>query len=145
VILYGLAVQPRFVFDPLQSAFAVVISHSYLCEAGLLGGGVGSIVPAPQGNFGSEMAIGQRAAIGLLFLVSAAAVAFGQSGASQPAKPPDSLTGTPEQRKACGPDVGRLCKSVDPKEGAPAYLACLVANRENLSEACRNALDSAGQ
>jgi len=88
------------------------------------------------------MATGRKAAIALLFLVGAA---FGQSGTSQPAKPPDSLTGTPEQRKACGPDVSRLCKSVDPKEGAPAYLACLVANRENLSEACRNALDSAGQ
>jgi hypothetical protein len=91
------------------------------------------------------MATGQKVAIALWLWVGAAAVAFGQSGAPQPAKPPDPLTGTPEQRKACGPDVGRLCKSVDPKEGAPAYLACLVTNRENLSEACRNALDSAGQ
>jgi len=91
------------------------------------------------------MSIGKKTAIVLVFLAAVAPAAFGQSIASQTAKPPDSLSGTPEQRKACGPDVGRLCKSVDPKEGVPAYLACLVVNRDNLSEACRHALDSAGQ
>jgi hypothetical protein len=90
------------------------------------------------------MTIGKKAATALLFLVVTTTASFAQPNA-QAAKSTDAMTGTPEQRKACGPDVGRLCKSVDPKEGAPAYLACLVENRENLSEGCRVALDNAGQ
>jgi hypothetical protein len=44
--------------------------------------------------------------------------------------------GTPEQRAACGPDVGRYCKSVKPDEGPFAYLACLQQNREKLRPEC---------
>lgn len=44
--------------------------------------------------------------------------------------------GTPEQRAACGPDVGRYCKSVRPEDGPFAYLACLQANRAKLRPAC---------
>ena len=61
---------------------------------------------------------------------------------SLPAQPPPtSLTGTPEQRAACGPDVGKFCKSVKSAEGTAGYVACLVENHEKLSEACRNVLD----
>jgi hypothetical protein len=44
--------------------------------------------------------------------------------------------GTPEQRAACGPDVGRFCKSVKPEDGPFAYLACLQENSEKLRPAC---------
>ena len=49
--------------------------------------------------------------------------------------------GTPEQRAACGPDVGRYCKSVKPEDGPFAYLACLQANRAKLRPACVKVID----
>ena len=49
--------------------------------------------------------------------------------------------GTPQQRAACGPDVGRYCKSVKPDEGPFAYLACLQANRAKLRPACVKVID----
>ena len=51
------------------------------------------------------------------------------------AQKPDEM-GTPEQRAACGPDVGRFCKQVKPEEGPMAYLNCLQENREKLRPAC---------
>jgi hypothetical protein len=43
--------------------------------------------------------------------------------------------GTPEQRKACTPDVYRLCAGEIPN--ARAITACLRRQKANLSEACR--------
>jgi hypothetical protein len=53
--------------------------------------------------------------------------------------------GTPEQRNACGPDVGRFCKTVKPEDGPMAYLTCLQTHRAKLREACRTMLESVGQ
>jgi hypothetical protein len=50
--------------------------------------------------------------------------------------------GTPEQRKACTPDVYRLCAGEIPN--VRAITACLRRNRANLSEACRIVFDQAG-
>ena len=82
--------------------------------------------------------------LSVLFLVSVALPAFAQS------KSPDSKSempqmGTTEQRAACGPDVGRYCKSVKPEEGAFGYLACLKTNRDKLRGACRAVLEANGQ
>ena len=52
-----------------------------------------------------------------------------------------SQMGTAEQRAACGPDVGRFCKSVKPEEGPFAYLACLQANRTKLRPACLKVIE----
>jgi len=52
--------------------------------------------------------------------------------------------GTPEQRAACGPDVGRYCKSVKPEEGPFAYLACLQKNREKLRPVCLKVIEGGG-
>ena len=49
--------------------------------------------------------------------------------------------GTPEQRAACGPDVGRFCKKVKPEEGPFAYLNCLQANRDKLRRACLKVIE----
>ena len=62
-----------------------------------------------------------------LFLVASQALAQAQK--------PDDM-GTPEQRAACGPDVGRFCKHVKPEEGPFAYLNCLQEHREKLRPAC---------
>lgn len=50
--------------------------------------------------------------------------------------------GTPEQRRACTPDVYRLCAGEIPDVGA--ITACLQRHRGNLSSACRAAMDGAG-
>src|SRR3954453_9117632 len=50
--------------------------------------------------------------------------------------------GTPEQRRACTPDVYRLCAGEIPN--VRAITACLRRNRPSLSEACRTVFDQAG-
>lgn len=47
--------------------------------------------------------------------------------------------GTPEQRRACTPDVYRLCAGEIPN--VRAITACLRRNRPSLSEACRIVFD----
>jgi hypothetical protein len=49
--------------------------------------------------------------------------------------------GTPEQRRACTPDVYRLCAGEIPN--VRAITACLRRNRASLSDACRAAFDQA--
>ena len=73
--------------------------------------------------------------LSILLLVSVASSASAQG----------MQMGTPEQRSACGPDVGRYCKKVKPDEGPFAFLACLKENREKLRPACRAVLESNGQ
>jgi hypothetical protein len=51
--------------------------------------------------------------------------------------------GTPEQRRACTPDVYRLCAGEIPNVGA--ITACLHRHKSGLSPACRAAMDQAGQ
>ncbi|MDX3969323.1 MAG: hypothetical protein QHD01_22400 [Bradyrhizobium sp.] len=50
--------------------------------------------------------------------------------------------GTTEQRRACTPDVYRLCAGEIPN--VRAITACLRRNRSSLSEACRAVFDQAG-
>ena len=70
----------------------------------------------------------------ILFTASFVCLTSFAQAQSKSAQPQDM--GTPEQRAACGPDVGRYCKAVKPEEGPFAYLACLQANREKLRPAC---------
>ena len=51
-----------------------------------------------------------------------------------------SAQGTPEQRRACTPDVYRLCAGEIPN--VRAITACLRRRKASLSEACRMAFDS---
>ncbi|MGY8665532.1 hypothetical protein Q3C01_24650 [Bradyrhizobium sp. UFLA05-109] len=50
--------------------------------------------------------------------------------------------GTPEQRRACTPDVYRLCAGEIPN--VRAITACLRRNKASLSEACRAVFEQAG-
>jgi hypothetical protein len=52
--------------------------------------------------------------------------------------------GTPEQQDACRPDVRRFCHQVQADSGDNAFLACLQANRAQLSVKCRTVLESHG-
>jgi hypothetical protein len=65
------------------------------------------------------------------FVLAIALVAFSSSSFA---------VGTAEQRAACTPDALRLCSSAIPN--IPAIVACLRANRSNLSKACASALSS---
>jgi hypothetical protein len=49
--------------------------------------------------------------------------------------------GTPEQRRACTPDVYRLCAGEIPN--VRAITACLRRQKASLSEACRAVFDQA--
>jgi hypothetical protein len=51
--------------------------------------------------------------------------------------------GTPEQRRACTPDVYRLCAGEIPN--VRAITACLRRNKASLSPACAAAFDQAMQ
>jgi hypothetical protein len=61
------------------------------------------------------------APLGLLLILLSAGSAF--------------ALGTPEQRKACTPDVYRLCAGEIPS--ARAITACLKRHKASLSEGCR--------
>jgi hypothetical protein len=50
--------------------------------------------------------------------------------------------GTPEQRRACTPDVYRLCAGEIPN--VRAITACLMRQKGNLSPACRAAMEQNG-
>ncbi len=49
--------------------------------------------------------------------------------------PATAAPGTPEQKKACTPDVYRLCAGEIPN--VSAITACLRRQKANLSDACR--------
>jgi hypothetical protein len=53
-----------------------------------------------------------------------------------------AFQGTPEQRRACTPDVYRLCAGEIPN--VKAITACLQRQKGNLSPACRAAMDQNG-
>jgi hypothetical protein len=50
--------------------------------------------------------------------------------------------GTPEQRRACTPDVYRLCAGEIPN--VRAITACLRRQKPSLSDACRAAMEQSG-
>jgi hypothetical protein len=77
-----------------------------------------------------------RSLLTVLFIsVTASANAQGQLNDAS------SQMGTAEQRAACGPDVGRFCKSVKPEDGPYGYLLCLQANRTKLRPACLKVIE----
>jgi hypothetical protein len=80
-----------------------------------------------------------RALLTVLF-IGATSTAQAQSKSPDPT----SQMGTPEQRAACGPDVGRYCKSVKPEDGPYGYLQCLQANRTKLRPACLKVVEGGG-
>jgi hypothetical protein len=69
--------------------------------------------------------------LGLFLSVFATGAAFAQ------------YQGTPDQRRACTPDVYRLCAGEIPN--VRAITACLRRNKSSLSDACRAAFDQAQQ
>jgi hypothetical protein len=71
-------------------------------------------------------------------LVAAAFVVLAASASAQ------TGTGTPEEQAACRPDVRRFCNKVTEDQGTDAFLHCLQAHRDKLSQRCRAVLESHG-
>jgi hypothetical protein len=76
-----------------------------------------------------------KALLATTLLVSATAGAFAQG---------QQRSGTPEEQKACAPDVSRYCRSVM-NDGDFVILGCLQANRPKISKKCDAVLKSHGQ
>jgi hypothetical protein len=70
-----------------------------------------------------------------IFAAGVALSLFGATTAT--AQSYDSIS-TPEQRRACSPDVYRLCAGEIPS--VPKITACLRRKKASLSEACRAAM-----
>jgi hypothetical protein len=80
-------------------------------------------------NVGSPASHRRAAALGLALVLASA----GSASAFQ---------GTSEQRRACTPDVYRLCAGEIPN--VRAITACLQRQKGSLSQACRAAMDQNG-
>jgi hypothetical protein len=78
-----------------------------------------------------------KALLATTLLVSATVGAFAQAPAPQ-------RGGTPEEQKACAPDVSRHCRQVM-NDGDFVILGCLQANRPKISKKCDAVLRSHGQ
>jgi hypothetical protein len=69
-----------------------------------------------------------------------AAILAGAIGLSGPAF---AQTATPDQRGACGQDYQKYCTGTAP--GGGRVVACLNGHRDQLSAACKKAIDSRKQ
>lgn len=76
-----------------------------------------------------------RSLVVAALLVTTAAGAFAQSA---------QRSGTPEEQKACAPDVSRYCREVM-NDGDLTILACLKSVRPKISKKCDAVLVSHGQ
>jgi hypothetical protein len=70
-----------------------------------------------------------------LMLAVLPAVAFAQGGGTP------GHVGTPEQQRACRPDVERFCRQVQ-NQGDYAIADCLKTNERRLSSACRRVMEA---
>jgi hypothetical protein len=80
---------------------------------------------------------------GSLMLSATPAFAQGPPPLPFPPLPFPNFQGTPEEQKACRPDVVRMCKDATPDTAR--VLACLQANQARLSAPCRAVLVHYGQ
>lgn len=69
-------------------------------------------------------------------LLAAAFIVFAATASAQ--------SGTPEEQAACRPDVRKFCHTITPDQGNDAFLQCLQAHRDKLSQRCRAVLDGHG-
>jgi hypothetical protein len=83
-----------------------------------------------------------------LILLLTSGIAWSQQGPKQatPQSEPmtsDPFKGTPEEQAACRHDSTTLCRDAIPD--TLRVLACLQQNRQRISKACREVLESHGQ
>jgi hypothetical protein len=83
----------------------------------------------------AEASMIRRLLVPALTLAVLPAVAFAQGGGA-----PGHL-GTPEQQRACRPDVQRFCREMQ-NQGDYAIADCLKTNERRLSSACRRVIEA---
>jgi hypothetical protein len=112
----------------LENMYAVAASTGIVAGGSAGPGSIGAAL-VPQGwRAGMPMSI--RHALLTVMLVAGASPVFAQSrDRSRGKRARNDSPGTPEQRTACGSDVGRFCKAIKPEEGTLGYLTCLTENR----------------
>jgi len=90
----------------------------------------------------------RRTVLAMLVLASCCcAPAFAQARPSFPLPLPfPNFEGTPEEQKACRPDVARLCPETVQEQNPDQQriLACLQRHRAGLKPACRTVLENHG-
>jgi hypothetical protein len=85
---------------------------------------------------------GRLCQIFLALLLLSSEMARAQEG-RPPSAAPDMFKGTPEEQAACRRDSTTLCREAIPDTFR--VLACLQQNRQRISKACREVLESHGQ
>jgi len=80
-----------------------------------------------------------------IVLAAPVSAALAQDGSFAPSSQPPfpGMQGTPEDQKACSPDVQRHCKDAIPDTFR--ILSCLQNNRSRISTACQATLARYGQ
>ncbi len=94
----------------------------------------------------AKLSTSLHTALALTLVVSAVPQAsFAQSAGRHPTanSSPKTSNGTPEERKACLPDVQDLCDEVIAEEHS-VILACLKSHWEKVSAACRTVVEKQG-
>ena len=84
------------------------------------------------------------AALVLAGSLLSASAAFGQGPPPLPLPFPN-FQGTPEEQRACRPDVVKMCKEVLGQNDNAIVLRCLQANKVRLSAPCHGVLAHYGQ
>ena len=88
----------------------------------------------------------RRAVLVLAASLSLASASLAQGPPPFPlALPFPNFEGTPEEQRACRPDVVKLCKDYLGQNDKTVVLRCLQANRVRLSTPCHGVLAHYGQ
>jgi hypothetical protein len=92
------------------------------------------------------MSMIRSAALILVGSLLSASAAFGQGPPPLPLPLPfPNFQGTPEEQRACRPDVVKMCKEVLGQNDNTIVLRCLQANKVKLSTSCHAVLAHYGQ
>ena len=88
----------------------------------------------------------RSAALVLAASLLSASATFGQGPPPLPLPLPfPNFQGTPEEQRACRPDVVKMCKEVLGQNDNTIVLRCLQANKVKLSPPCHSVLAHYGQ
>ena len=95
----------------------------------------------PQANFASQILA--NLAVATSSPASIARVTLAAAALLLTVAPAFAQTPTPDQRGACGADYQKYCTGTQP--GGGRVVACLNGHRDQLSAACKKAIDSRKQ
>jgi hypothetical protein len=94
----------------------------------------------------ASASLGRKQGVEMTFKSTlAAGVVLSALGAAfLPGTPAYAVSGTPDEQKACRPDVARHCKGLQ-ADDENAFVGCLVNHAPQLSQRCRRVLEAHGK